>query len=89
MRSDIAAIAEVVYKALWVLSNLYAEKDIACTAFSLDRVKQFCDLMTTVRLNLQSDCHRLCTEILWVLANLITECDQDQVLQAMQMDQIS
>lgn len=73
-------LTKVLYKVLWILSNIFAENDMATKAMNLENVTLICDLAQEVTLHLQGDNYRgVMDEIFFALSNLITECDQEHL----------
>lgn len=77
-------LMQTLEKVLWTVSNIYAESENATKALTLDKLKVWADLVSSISMNFQGlPYHRGMRECFFVLSNLVTECDPQHLLRVL------
>ena len=67
-------LTKVLRKAVWTLSNMYAENQVSSRALSTETVESLLSMTDTLVLHFsQQNCKIVVIEVLFALCNLVTE----------------
>ena len=77
-------ITQQVSKALYTLSNIFAESDLATKATTSENISLFSEFIIIVTQYISGNNYKtLMDEVFFVLSNLLTECDKEHLYKTM------
>ena len=75
-------VCEIIHKSCWTLANIFAVKRFGNENLDISLLSTFCELITTLKENFRAEKSKInecVTEATFVIGNLITEVDNENL----------